>query len=82
MVNPPLPHTVAKSLRQTQWANAARRCCIFAVPKLRRQAQSRVFAKILAKLHFFHLFENLRLILFDYGQKRTERANATFNAAC
>jgi hypothetical protein len=63
-------------------ANPARRCGTFAVPKSQQEAQSRAFAKTLAKLYFFQLFENLRRILFDYGQKRTERANAAFNAAC
>ena|ERR1700733_12548882 len=50
--------------------------------KLRQGAASGAFAKILAKLYFFQLFENLRRILLNYGQKRTRRANATFNAAC
>jgi hypothetical protein len=63
-------------------ANPARCCCTFAVSKSRQEARSRSFAKILAKLYFFQLFENLRRILFDYGQKRTGRANAAFNAAC
>jgi hypothetical protein len=38
--------------------------------------------QILGKLYFFELIENLRRILLDYAQKRTSRANATFNAAC
>jgi hypothetical protein len=63
-------------------AKPARRCSTFAVPKSQQDAQSRAFAKTLAKLYFFRLFENLRRILFDYGQKRTGRANAAFNAAC
>jgi hypothetical protein len=42
----------------------------------------RAFVQILGKLYFFQLLENLRLILFDYGQNRAVRANATFNAAC
>jgi len=33
-------------------------------------------------LHFVELIENLRRILFNYGQKRLDPANATFNAAC
>jgi hypothetical protein len=60
----------------------ARRCGTSALSKLRQGAGSRAFAKILAKLYFFQLFENLRRILLNYGQKRTRRANATFNAAC
>jgi hypothetical protein len=82
MVNRPLPGTVAKCLRRMRQANPARRCSTFAVPKSQREAQSRAFAKTLAKLYFFQLFENLRRILFDYGQKRIGRANAAFNAAC
>jgi hypothetical protein len=82
MVNPPLPRTVAKSLQATRQANSPRRCCIFVVPKMPQQTRPRAFAKILAKLYFFQLFENLRRILFDYAQKRSGRANATFNAAC
>jgi len=42
----------------------------------------RAFAQILGKLYFLQLGENLRRILFDYGQKRPRRANAAFNAAC
>jgi hypothetical protein len=41
-----------------------------------------VVVQILGKLYFFELIENLRRILLDYAQKRTWRANATFNAAC
>jgi len=40
------------------------------------------FVQILAKLHFFKLRENLRIILLDYGQKRPCIANATFKRAC
>jgi hypothetical protein len=40
------------------------------------------FVQILAKLHFFKLLENLRIILLDYGQKRSCTANAAFKAAC
>jgi len=45
-------------------------------------AASHAFAQILGKLYFLQLRENLRRILFDYGQKRPRRANAAFNAAC
>jgi hypothetical protein len=51
------------------------------VPNARKRA-ARAFVQILGKLYFFELLENLRRILVDYGQKRTERANAAFNAAC
>ena len=40
------------------------------------------FIQILSKFYFFQLIENLRLILFDYGQNRAVGANVTFNAAC
>jgi hypothetical protein len=42
----------------------------------------RVFAQILAKLYFFDLRENLRIILLDYAQKRPDTANVPFKAAC
>jgi hypothetical protein len=38
--------------------------------------------QFLGKFHFFKLFENLRRILVDYGEKRSSTANAAFNAAC
>jgi len=82
MVNRPLPQTVAKCLRRMGQAISARRCVTSTPSKLRQGAASGAFAKILAKLYFFQLFENLRRILLNYGQKRTRRANATFNAAC
>jgi hypothetical protein len=47
-----------------------------------RKRAPRALVQILGKLYFFELLENLRHILVDYGQKRTERANAAFNAAC
>jgi hypothetical protein len=40
------------------------------------------FAQILAKLDYFKLSENLRCILFNYGQKRSGRTNADFNGPC
>lgn len=82
MVNHRLPRTVAKCLRRMGQAISARRCVTSTPSKLRQGAASGAFAKILAKLYFFQLFENLRRILLNYGQKRTRRANATFNAAC
>jgi hypothetical protein len=48
----------------------------------RKSPASGVFVQILAKLHFFKLYENLRTILLDYGQKRPCIANATFKGAC
>jgi hypothetical protein len=54
----------------------------FERPKHRMRSMSRAFAQILCKSYFFQLLENLRRILFDYGQKRTGRANAAFKAAC
>jgi hypothetical protein len=47
-----------------------------------QQRGSCVVVQTLGKLYFFELIENLRRILLDYAQKRTGRANATFNAAC
>jgi hypothetical protein len=47
-----------------------------------RHSGRRAFVQILAKLYFFQLLENLRRILLDYGQKRTARTNAAFNAPC
>jgi hypothetical protein len=38
--------------------------------------------QILGKFQFFNLRENLRRILFDYAEKRSGIANATFNAGC
>lgn len=40
------------------------------------------FIQILSKFYFFQLLENLRLILFDYGQNRAVGANVAFNATC
>jgi hypothetical protein len=53
-----------------------------ALMKRPQTAASRSFAQILGKLYFVQLFENLRRILVDYGQKRPRRANVAFNAAC
>jgi len=50
--------------------------------KPRQPAASGAFVQILAKLHFFKLRKNLRIILLDYGQKRSCTANAPFKAAC
>jgi hypothetical protein len=47
-----------------------------------KQRGSGVVVQILGKLYFFELIENLRRILLYYAQKRTGRANPTFNAAC
>jgi len=55
---------------------------VIAAAKPAQTAVSRAFAQILGKLYFVQLRENLRRILFDYGQKRPRRANAAFNAAC
>jgi len=54
----------------------------FLTLKLRQETRTPAFAQILGKLYFFQLSENLRRILFDYGQKPTGRANVAFNAAC
>jgi hypothetical protein len=54
----------------------------FATADSQQNTVSRAFAQILGKLYFLQLGENLRRILFDYGQKRPRRANAAFNAAC
>jgi hypothetical protein len=51
-------------------------------PEHRQSPASGVFVQILAKLHFFKLRENLRIILLDYGQKRPCIANATFKGDC
>jgi len=46
------------------------------------KANWRAFVQILGKFYFVELIENLRRILFDYGQKRSCIANAAFKAAC
>jgi hypothetical protein len=43
---------------------------------------SELFAQILGKLYFFNLRENLRLILFDYEEKRSRTTNGPFKSAC
>jgi len=48
----------------------------------RQRPNRRAFVQILGKFYFVDLIENLRRILFDYGQKRSCVANAAFNAAC
>lgn len=47
-----------------------------------RKGLRRAFAQILGKFYFFDLRENLRRILFDYGQNRSDPANGAFKAAC
>jgi hypothetical protein len=75
MVNRPLPAIALLPKTATKIAHI--------MPYQRRSVRCRTaFAKILGKLYFFKLFDNLRRILLDYGQKRTRRANAAFNASC
>jgi hypothetical protein len=38
--------------------------------------------QFLGKFAFFKLYENLRRILVDYGEKRSGTTNPAFNAAC
>jgi len=38
--------------------------------------------QILGKFELFDLRENLRIILLDYGQKRSRTTNPAFKAAC
>ncbi len=40
------------------------------------------FVQFLGKFYFFDLRENLRIILFDYAQKRRDAANVVFKPAC
>jgi hypothetical protein len=82
MVNGPLPRTVAICLTATAAMPFPANGAGFAAAKALQTAASRVFVQILGKLYFLQLRENLRRILFDYGQKRPRRANAAFNAAC
>jgi hypothetical protein len=44
--------------------------------------QRALFAQILGKFYFVDLSENFRLILFNYGEKRSRFANVAFKAAC
>ena len=82
MVNRSLPRTVAICLTLTGTAEVPANRGSFAFAKPLQMPASRAFAQILGKLYFFELLENLRRILFDYEPKPTDRANATFNAAC
>jgi hypothetical protein len=82
MVNRSLPRTVAICLTMTGTAKVPANRGSFATAKPLQKAVPRAFAQILGKLYFLQLGENLRRILFDYGQKRPRRANAAFNAAC
>jgi hypothetical protein len=82
MVNRSLPQTVAISLTAMGIAKVPANRGSFAIAKLLQKPVPRAFAQILGKLYFLQLGENLRRILFDYGQKRPRRANAAFNAAC
>jgi hypothetical protein len=82
MVNRSLPRTVAISLTATGTAKVPANRGSFAITKPLQKVVPRAFAQILGKLYFLQLRENLRRILFDYGQKRPHRANAAFNAAC
>jgi hypothetical protein len=47
-----------------------------------RNASIGAFAQILGKFYFFNLRENLRLILFDYEEKRSCTTNGAFKSAC
>ncbi|HEX3938666.1 MAG TPA: hypothetical protein VHX43_14265 [Xanthobacteraceae bacterium] len=82
MVNRRLPHTVAKCLPYARREREVRARRGFNVPKLRHMTACTAFVQFLAKSYFFQLRENLRRILFDYGQKLIDRANAAFKAAC
>jgi hypothetical protein len=82
MVNRSLPRTVAICLTFAGVAEVPVNRRSFAFAETVQMPASRVFAQILGKLYFLQLDENLRRILFDYGQKRPRRTNAAFNAAC
>jgi hypothetical protein len=82
MVNRSLPRRVAICLTLRGAAKVPANRGSFAIAKPLQKAVPRAFAQILGKLYFLQLRENLRRILFDYGQKRPRRANAAFNAAC
>jgi len=82
MVNRSLPRTVAICLTFRAIAKVPEKCGISATADSRQIGVSRPFAQILGKLYFVQLFEKLRRILVDYGQKHRRRANAAFNGAC
>jgi len=82
MVNGPLPRRVAICLTAAAATAIPVNDAAFVVAKAPQMAASAAFAQILGKLYFLQLRENLRRILFDYGQKRRRRANAAFNAPC
>jgi len=82
MVNRPLPRKVAICLTAVAAVAFPATGAVIAAAKAPQTAASCAFAQILGKLYFLQLRENLRRILFDYGQKRPRRANAAFNAAC
>jgi hypothetical protein len=82
MVNGPLPRRVAICLTVPAAAVFPANGAILAATKPLQTAASALFAQILGKLYFLQLRENLRRILFDYGQKHPRRANGAFNAAC
>jgi hypothetical protein len=82
MVNRSLPRTVAICLTFAGVAEVPANRRSFAFAETLQKPASRAFAQILGKLYFLQLDENLRRILFDYGQKRPRRTNAAFNAAC
>ncbi len=82
MVNGSLPRImVAATVLRPDARKAARQNVRFPLGTSRNGAAG-VFAQILGKLYFFKLFENLRRILLDYAEKRTDLANVAFNAAC
>jgi hypothetical protein len=82
MVNGPLPPMGMRSPTTTR--NSARPAWKRSVPGLgtMRNATADTFAQILGKLYFFNLRENLRHILFDYGEKRSCTTNGAFKSAC
>jgi len=82
MVNLSLPQVVAGVLTLF----FVRKCSSRAKPMSRSSrgvtSETRESTRILGKFDFLQLLENLRRILFDYGQKLPRPTNVTFKAAC
>jgi hypothetical protein len=80
MVNRPLPSTESVLAALTAFTNNA--WVRDVRPRITPQNPClHAFAQILGKFYFFNLLENLRRILFDYGQNRSCTANVAFKTA-
>jgi hypothetical protein len=82
MVNGSLPAAGGADCRAHGMCKKPWQQCLRGRREHRQRPASGAFVQILGKLYFFKLGENLRIILLDYGQKRSCIANAAFKGGC